>query len=79
MRTEKEVLKDFRKLGYQVQTNNKTYLKLCHFYKNEILSDRYYFIYKQKKEYKAMASQCSNFTMQEHKLLNELFSIWGWL
>ena len=68
-RTEQEILKDFEALGWKVYTNN-----------NEILClnlEGYGFIAIDKidKSYRITR----NITMQEHKLLNELFSLWSWI
>lgn len=72
MRTEEEVLKDFKKLGYGIKYNGQYYIHL-HSSKN-IHCDKYIKIYKSTKSYRT-----AEITMQAHKLLNELFTIWGWL
>ena len=66
MRTEQEVLKVFEERGWKVVQNNKNWLKL--------------------KRLKAKIVICKKNppinireATQEHKLLNELFTIWGWL
>lgn len=71
-RTEQEILNDFEKLGYEItRKNNIIYLtKEDTVLKIECDLKRY--------------SKCDvwlydlDITMQEHKLLNELFEVWGW-
>lgn len=88
MRTEKEVLKDFKNLlgytqliydGEKVIFQRKT---------TNFLEDEYATICIEKnvrfyKAYWVIPSQQKRLvmpiTMQEHKLLTELFTIWGWL
>ena len=74
MRTEQEILKDFEKLGYKVK-NDSEVLRL----KNNFIE---IYVYKKDKEYgkeDIFSCEANRFTMPEHKLLNELFNIWGWL
>ena len=72
-RTEADILKDFEKLGYRVIKLSTMYL----FETDE--EERRIWIHTDLKEYgisianKALAFQ--TFTMQEHKLLNELFEV----
>ena len=81
-RTEAEILKDFEKLGYEVVCNSDGEL---------ILEERFSYwldrihISKNLKEY-SKKQWCGNresyiqsIEFQEHKLLNELFTLWGWL
>lgn len=81
MRTEQEILKDFEALGYKIIENNKFTLKLSDCdggYLDIDKKDKMYILY-----------LCDNddgswldvmwFNMQEHKLLNELFTIWRWI
>ena len=69
-RTEQEILNDFEKLGYEV----KDYGEYITFKLGRIeVMD----IWKTSKSYEII--QGLNITMQEHKLLNELFICWGWL
>lgn len=70
MRTEQDVLKDFEKLGYKLLYNNSFCLV---FERNNLYTLS---ISKQYKEYWTDGEISIN--MQEHKLLNELFQIWGW-
>lgn len=76
-RTEADILKDFEKLGYRVIKLSTMYL----FETDE--EERRIWIHTDLKEYgisianKALAFQ--TFTMQEHKLLNELFEVWQWI
>ena len=69
-RTEADILKDFEKLGYEI----KDYGEYITFKlgKIEVID-----IWKTTKSYEII--QGLNITMQEHKLLNELFICWGWL
>lgn len=71
MRTEQDVLKDFEKLGYKLLYNNSFCLV---FERNNLYTLS---ISKQYKEYWTDGEISIN--MQEHKLLNELFQIWGWI
>ena len=75
MRTEEEVLKDFEKLGYKIKINNGNKLKLGEI--TEIEIDKFWRIYRKDFCYINRSSRSVN--LEEHKLLNELFSIWGWL
>ena len=69
-RTEADILNDFEKLGYVV----KDYGEYITFKLGRIeVMD----IWKTSKSYEII--QGLNITMQEHKLLNELFICWGWL
>lgn len=72
MRTEEQVLKDFEKIDYVVKKNNEKWLEIY----NDFLGYTF-LISKEDRTY------CVEFgepiTMQEHKLLNELFTIWDWL
>lgn len=68
LRTEQEILKDFEAFGYKVYKNDEygLILEADSFWKIDI--------WKSEKVYSL------HFTgMQEHKLLNELFALWGWL
>lgn len=70
-RTEQEVLKDFEKLGYEVVRNDDGWLEL------EIVgTDVSMMICKLDNNYDFVGDPL---TIQEHKLLNELFECWGWL
>ena len=70
MRTEEEVLKDFEKLGWKVLNNSNAILLLS-------MNDYEIDIRKYGKKY--TISSWDYIDMQEHKLLNELFTIWGWI
>lgn len=74
MRTEQEVLKDFEDLGYSIAAKTEGFLELTDNY-NIINIDF------EDKEYWKENICCYSlrFTMQEHKLLNELFTIWNWV
>lgn len=89
MRTEEEILKDFEKLGYVIE-KEKNYIgynqDVLFFYKSmykihsagikpwdtTILK-----ILLKNREYRI--SDYSYITLEEHKLLHELFECWGWL
>ena len=91
MRTEQDVLKDFEALGWKVERGFKDYYNyeaLClsivipnYFADGEQL-DKEIVINLENRSYR-----CDNYfyggaefiTMQEHKLLNELFHILGWI
>ena len=78
MRTEQKILKDFEALGYKIKVNNASMIYLTNDYAVII------HINKLMKWYAKCTNNNNNeivrnFTMQEHKLLNELFTLWGWL
>ena len=89
MRTEQEVLNDFEKLGWFVADGyvNLTFKKIekAQGMFDEVIDHHCYIIFnKEKQTYSAknIHSFCTHeyeLTMKEHKLLNELFTIWGWL
>ena len=83
MRTEQEVLNDFEKLGYEViKDNDYIYLKQHLNYINEVEESKCIYINFKKKQYSCLNDFYKfeeNVTMQEHKLLTDLFKIWGWL
>jgi hypothetical protein len=68
-RTEAELIKEFEKLGWKVYANNNEILWL------ELEGYGLIQIDKIDKSYKVTFA----ITIQEHKLLNELFICWGWL
>ena len=72
MRTEQEVLKDFEKLGYDV------HIKSCTIrFKSLDDEEEAFYIDKTNRTYETNTSHY--ISMNEHKLLCELFEIWGWL
>ena len=82
IRTEEEILKDFGKLGYYINEIPGA-ITLANHNKQKII-----YVNKNKKQYEVcvvglniddiyLPSQ--PITMQEHKLLHELFLCWGWL
>lgn len=91
MRTENEVIKDFEKLGYRLEKGRTKYSD----YENSIILLKDYIepfdnekltkeivIRKNVKAYECFESFycCPQILdMHEHKLLTELFTIWGWL
>ena len=76
MRTEEEVLEDFVKLGYDILCHNgQHYIKLNN-------NDYIIRISKSSKCYKCYEEDSKlalPIEIEEHKLLTELFTIWGWL
>ena len=71
MRTEQDVLKDFEKLGWECTRNDEDKLTL----RFSDCPSCSIWINKNENGY-----SCNTIiTMQEHKLLNELFQIWGWI
>ena len=83
MRTEQDVLNDFEKLEWKIIENNEDELVLLQSFKNKI---GYYLlkIYKPIGVYRKMCiikneDYSADIELQEHKLLNELFQIWGWI
>ena len=86
IRTEEEILKDFEKLGWIV-VDNRVDLVLKRLEKEmfiEIYPYCYIHIDKEKHTYCVLdiingANYKHELSMQEHKLLNELFVCWGWL
>lgn len=85
MRTEQDVLKDFQKLGYEVVCNSDRELILEQEFKSGYTIINRIHIEKRSQAYsKSQFAYCVGtsplwVSMQEHKLLNELFTIWGWL
>ena len=75
MRTEKQILKDFEKLGYSpLRKNGEQFMFL------EEEFDVIHFDLENKMYYKTFGGyDGASITMAEHKLLHELFEIWGWL
>lgn len=75
MRTGQDVLKDFEKINYTLNKNDEYTLSITR--ENKIIH-----IVKPTKSYKKYDRKTFlslSFEMQEHKLLNELFQIWGWI
>lgn len=88
MRTEQDVLMDFEKLGWKVAEGyiNFTLEKRKTDYSifGEISWYCYITFDKDKQTYRIMpnfrySTRDTELSMQEHKLLNELFTIWGWI
>ena len=81
-RTEADILKDFEKLGYKI-THINTKLNEVSYLKNpntniEINIDRKNKWYS-KYDNNSWDLPSISITMQEHKLLNELFEVWQWI
>lgn len=80
-RKEEEILKDFENLGYSFQKIKIGEVDTLQIEKDNNLI----YIYKNVKRYRLVAFNKSGTAtpdvigIQEHKLLNELFAIWGWL
>lgn len=75
-RKEQDILKDFETLGYEVRVNNASMLYLT--------NDNSIVIHINKLMRGYMIFDGSDYgghftTIQEHKLLNELFKVWQWL
>lgn len=79
-RTEQEILNDFEKLGYKVVNSyNHPFIEMSK-YNEELNVYEYIEINKGEHNYEKFTQDgVAPFTMQEHKLLNELFEVWGWL
>ena len=75
MRTEEEILKDFEKLEYEIQQNNKIRL-IMYCYDISIYIDKFEQTFGKED---TLSNEANRFDMQEHKLLHELFTCWGWL
>ena len=90
-RTEQEILKDFEKLGYKVERGFQDYYKynalvlsitIPNYFSDGEELDKEIVINLDKHTYECYDSFFSSptpITMQEYKLLNELFTIYGWL
>lgn len=91
MRTEKDVLREFEKLGYAIEEftpksiyRQRTIIIFKRFKDEEDQEEliKEIKIFMDSKCYKCIESiyySPISTTLKEHKLLNELFSIWGWL
>lgn len=81
MRTEEEILKDFENLGYEVDNNEIALALNFHEELGRIIRNTIIFVSKRKKRYvvRSTSEISQSIGMKEHKLLNELFTIWGWL
>ena len=69
MRTEQDVLNDFEKLGWKIIVNNSLKLRLNINSFDDLDIDKL----------EEMYIYNGYLTIQDHKLLNELFTIWGWI
>ena len=89
-RTEQDILKDFEELGWKVERGFEDYYKYNaltlsityedYYAKGDDL-DKEIIINLDKHTYECgdmFYGVPEHLTMQEHKLLNELFTIWGW-
>lgn len=78
LRTETDILNDFEMLGYKI-TSNTNYIRFTDYDKGiEIRID---FECKSYCKYDRDLCELTYeiITMQEHKLLNELFEVWQWI
>lgn len=89
IRAEQEILKDFEKLGWKKRggfANKLTLYKQTEeriFYDSKITWNCF-MQFNENKTYSVIklnnfATNEYNLSMQEHKLINELLTIWGWL
>lgn len=69
-RTEQEILNDFELLGYEVKCS-EFFIHICYLGKSMIIISKAHKLYQTALDF--------DITMKIHKLLNELFTIWGWL
>ena len=76
MRTEKEVFKDLKKMDYKIVDNGDCFIKVNN--NGDMIRISKYFIvfYRCYREDSELAPLIDK---QEHKLLTELFQIYGWL
>ena len=81
MRTDEEVLKDFEKLGYEVDNDDDALILSLQETLGAIIRYVTIFVSKRRKRYmvKSISETFQSIGMEEHKLLNELFTIWGWI
>lgn len=93
IRTEEEILKDFEELDWHVVDGYAGFMLKKLEKKQETFGEGRNFCYtchcfiridKEKHTYSAIDNHCFTtheyeLSMQEHKLLTELFTIWGWL
>jgi hypothetical protein len=75
-RTEEELIKEFEKLGYKIEMNNDLFLEIGR-YNDEFDMHEYICFNKDEHIYEKymLGGETMAFTMQEHKLLNELFEV----
>ena len=88
-RTEQDVLNDFEALGWKVADGYVDFtLKKIEKKESVFLGEycvcSFITIFKEKQTYRTITNSkfntnCYELSMQEHKLLNELFTIWGWI
>ena len=80
MRTEQDVLKDFEK-DYAIIKNDEYRLILINEFEQIIEIDKYCKRYQcyYYTEYTQQFELSTYVGIKEHKLLNELFTIWGWI
>jgi hypothetical protein len=71
-RTEADILNDFEKLGYVRIKRLNDKMEFLHMFKV-----RTFYINLETKELDFLSG--THLGLQEHKFLNELFNLWGWL
>ena len=76
MRTEEEILKEFEELGYEVDNDDVALILTLQETLGAITKYITIFVSKRRKLY---VTKDGSIGMEEHKLLNELFTIWGWI
>lgn len=80
MRTEEQVLKDFEKLGYYLNLKKEGFLYYGIILSNKNIKELEIHISFSMKSYaKYEQGLCTTIDMKEHKLIHELFEVWGWL
>lgn len=88
MTREEEILKEFENLGWHLTDGYVNFVLKNTTKEQEILGERCYRCYisinKENKTYSAtimyfLVNGEYKLSMQEHKLLHELFKYWGWL
>lgn len=80
----REILKDFEKLGYKINENSPVnFIWLEKERTNYIIRITINKLFQSYCKHEISKRDCIdlpfNITVNEHKLLNELFKIWGWL
>lgn len=76
MRTEEEILKEFEELGYEVDNDDVALILSLQETLGTITKYITIFISKRRKLY---ITRSGSIGMEEHKLLSELFTVWGWI
>jgi hypothetical protein len=77
-RTEADILKDFEKLGYEVLCNTN-YIRFTNYDKGIEIRIKFDTKTYCKFDRDLYELPYEDLTIQEHKLLNELFEVWQWI